>query len=219
MAFTDILDRLLAPFVDKLKQMLGPFGKLFDLISKFIGGFKATFDKSIRLAGLIANEIHEWKTFRENVPVRTGVISLPSAIEKSKQLLDEIRRAWDSIVNLAKEVKKQLQGQMETPEELSEEAVQSIEEIEASGVKTILEKFPRFAKVLGKIAGFLAIAIGALESIQSAVDDLTNIVIAIRDIREEIEHGATIFLSQKNPRRIVHLDDGTSMKIRVGNLH
>jgi len=38
-------------------------------------------------------------------------------------------------------------------------------------------------------------------------------------IREEIESLESLFLSQSNSRRTVHLKGGGSMRIRVGNLH
>jgi hypothetical protein len=210
------LSDLFNPVLSFLKRILGPFGKLFDLIGKTFTGFKDSFEKGVELSVEIISEIHEWRNFREQIPVRTGVISLPAALEKSEELIDQIRAAWDAIIDLAKEVQKQAKGQQESPVEEAEEAAR---DIESSGIKSILEKFPKLAKGLEKILGFLAILVGVLESIQKAIDDIKNIVDAIKGIREEIETGSTIFLQQKNQRRIVKLADGTSMKIRVGNLH
>jgi hypothetical protein len=207
---------IFTPILNAIKRALGPFGKLIDLVGKFFTGFRDSFKKGLALSVEIINEIHEWRNFREAIPVRTGVISLPSAIEKSNELLDQIRAAWDAIVDLAREVKKQAQGQQESP---TEEAEAAIKDIESSGVRGLLEKFPKLAKGLERILGFLAIVVGVLESIQKAIDDLTAIVDAIKGIREEIETGSTIFLSQKNPRKTVKLADGGSYKIRVGNLH
>ena len=212
----DLEERFLSPILDRIKAALGPLGKLFDLVSKFFKGFKQSFDKGNQLAAEIINEIHEWRNFREAIPVRTGVINLPHAIDKSQELLDQIKAAWNAIVDLAKQIKKQAQGQTENP---TDEAEQAVKDIEGSGIKSILEKFPKLAKGLEKLLGFLAIAVGILESIQSAIDDIQAIVDVVKGIREEIETGSTIFLSQKNKRKVVKLDDGTSMRIRVGNLH
>jgi len=168
------------------------------------------------LALEIKSEINEWRNFREAIPVRTGVISLPAAIDQTERLLDQIRAAWEAIVDLAREIRKQAQGQQESP---TEEAEQAVKDIEGSGIRGLLEKFPKLAKGLERVLGFLAIAVGVIESIQKSIDDLSDIVDAIRAIREEIETGSTIFLQQKNQRKIVTLKDGTKMKIRLGNLH
>ena len=212
----DLEDKFLGSILDRIKRALGPFGKLIDLVKRLFTGFRDTFTKGVQLGTDIVTEFNEWKNFKEAIPVRTGVINLPRAIEKSQELLDQIKSAWASIVDLAKQLQKQAQGQTESP---TEEAEQAVKDIESSGVKTLLEKFPKLARGLEKLLGFVAIIVGALESIQSAIDDLSNILAAVRGIREEIETGSTIFLSQKNPRKTVTLDDGSTLKIRVGNLH
>lgn len=217
MALLDIVERLLQPLFDKLKQVLAPFNKLIGLVGRFFDNFKTAFNNGNALAGEVVNEINEWRNFRENINVKNRVISLPKAIEQTQALLDEIRNAWSAIADLA----KQLKGEFEETSggNPTEEAEQAIADIENSGFKGVIEKFPRLFKGLEKVLGFVAIAIDALEHIAAAINDLKAIVDAIRDIREEIETGSTIFLKSNNPRRIVHLDDGTSMKIRVGNLH
>jgi hypothetical protein len=212
----DIVSRLVQPIIDAIKRALGPFGKALDLISKFFTGFRDSFNKGLALSQAIITEINEWRNFKQNINVQQRVINLPAAIDHTQDLLDQIKAAWFAIVDLAKQIKKQAQGQTEDPTAEAEEAVS---DIESSGVKTILEKFPKLAKGLEKLLGFLAVAVGVLETIQSSIDDLANIVAAIRGIREEIETGSTIFLSQSNPRKTVTLEDGTTMKIRVGNLH
>ena len=212
MALLDVFN----PILNAIKRALGPFGKLFDLIGRFFTGFRDSFKKAVDLAFEIKNEISEWQNFREAIPVRTGVISLPKAIDQTEKLFEQIRAAWQAIVDLAKEIQKQASGQQESP---TEEAEQAVKDIEGSGVRGLLEKFPKLAKGLERVLGFLAIAVGVIESIQKAIDDITAIVDAIKGIREEIETGSTIFLSQKNPRKTVKLEDGSSFKIRVGNLH
>lgn len=212
----DLVSRILNPIIDRIKAALGPFGKLFDLIGKFFTGFRDSFNKSLQLSNLITSEIHAWVTFKEDIHFRTSVINIPIAIEKTKQLIDEIQNAWHAIIDIGQQIKKQASGQTESP---TEEAIAAEKDIQASGIKTLLEKLPRLAKGLERILGFLAIAIGVLESVQSGIDDLTDIVTAIKDLRLTIEEGAIIFLQQKNPRKTVQLADGSSMRLRVGTLH
>ena len=215
----DLEQRFIQPIIDRVLKALGPFGKAFELIKKVFTGFKASFEKGLELTQEIVSEINEWKNFKEAVPVRTGVISLPRAIDKSQELLDQIKSAWDSIVDLAKQIKKQAQAQQSDPAADAEEAIADIESSGGKGIQNLLEKFPKLAKGLEKVLGFLAVIAGVLETLQATIDDLKNIVDAIKGIREEIETGSTIFLSQKNPRKTLKLDDGSSIKIRVGNLH
>jgi hypothetical protein len=212
----DIAGRLLAPLVDAIKKALGPFGKLFDLISKFFTGFRDSFTKGQELANEVMSEIAAWRNFTSSVPYRTGVINIPKAVEQTKALLDQIKAAWESVVDLGRQIQKQARGQTEDPTVEAEEAVK---DIESSGVKTLLEKFPKLAKGLEKLLGFLAVAIGILETIQASIDDLKNIVDAIKGIREEIEFGSTIFLQQKNRRKREHLSDGSPIVLRIGSLH
>lgn len=208
-------DRLLSGVLAKIKAALGPFGKLFDLVGKFFTGFKDSISKGTGLAKSVIAEINAWRNFREAVPVRTGVISLPRAIEKTQELLDQIRSAWTSIADLASKIKTSAAG----GEDPAVEAEQAVKDIEASGIKEFLTKFPKLARGVEKVLGFLALAVQVLEYIKSAIDDIQAILDAITAIREEIETGATIFLSQKNPRKTVETLDGEKLKLRVGNLH
>lgn len=213
---SDLADRILNPILEKLKTALGPFGKLFDLTGKFFTGLKTSYTKGFDLVGAVKSEVDAWRNFAVSIPIKTGVINIPKAVEQTKELLQQIRAAWDAVVDLAEQIKNQLRGQQGDP---TEEAAAAARDIEESGVKNLLERLPRLAKGLEKILGFLAIAVGTLESIQAGIDDLTEILDAIRGIREEIESGSTVFLQQKNPRKREHLSDGSPISLRIGSLH
>lgn len=217
MALGDLVGRLLGPLIDKIKAALGPFGRVFDLVTNLWHGITGSIEKGKELTDEIITEVGEWRNFKEAIPVRTGVINLPKAIEKSEDLLGQIRASWDSIKDLATQIRDQLRGQQGDPAEEAANAIKDLEQ--ARGITDLLERFPRLARGLEKLLGFLAIVVGTLTAIQSAIDDLKQIVDTIKGIREEIETGDTIFLSHKNPRRTVQLVGGGSMKIRVGNLH
>jgi hypothetical protein len=214
-ALSDIISRLVDPILDKIKEALGPFGKIFELLGKFWTNLTHLFTDIQNLVDSILFEIQAWRSFKESLSFRTRVINVKSAIEKTEEFWREIVRAKDAVIDLW----KQLRGKLETTGNPAEEAEEAIADIEGSGFKTILEKFPKLLKGAEKVLGFVAIVADALESIISAVADLQAIVNVLKDIREEIETGATIFLSQKNARRTVTLTDGTTMKIRTGNLH
>jgi hypothetical protein len=212
----DSLGSFLTPLLTKIKQMLGPFGKLFDLIGQFWTGLTSSFEKGQLFAHNLVGEINAWKNFTTSIPYRTGVINIPKAVEQTIELINQIKAAWFAIVDIGKQIRKQVQGQTESPVEEAEEAVK---DIESSGIKSLLEKFPKLAKGLEKVLGFLAILIGVTESIEALIDDLTEILDAVRGIREEVEGGSTVFLQQKNSRKALALKDGGSIRIRVGSLH
>jgi len=211
----DIIDRLLAPLFEKIKQIFEPFGKAFNIVGRFWTQLTTIISRSQALVELVVSEVNEWKNFRENIAFRTKLISLPVAIDHVQDFIAEIRAAWAAVVDLVKSIK----GKFETTGNPTEEAEEAIADIENSGFKTIIEKFPKLFKGLEKLLGALAILLEAFESISAGIDDLTTIVNALRDLREDIEHGGPLFLKQSNRRKTLRLADGGSIKIRVGNLH
>lgn len=216
MGLFDSFGSLLTPLLNRLKQALGPFGKLFDLLGSFWTKARTSWEKGLLLERNIVAEVNAWKQFAVDIPLRTGVINIPKAVEQTRELLDQIKAAYFAIVDIAKEIRKQLTGAAESP---TEEAAEAAKDIEASGIKGLLERLPRLAKGLEKILGFLAILIGVTESIEALIDDLTEILDAVRAIREEIESGSTVFLQQKNARKALALKDGGSIRVRVGTMH
>ena len=210
-----LIDTLLQPFVDKLKQLLAPFAKLFNFITHFWQSVTSLGGRVQKLIADVLAEVNAWRNFKENISFRTKVINVRSAIEHIQDFWDEIRNAWAAILNLIQELK----GKFQTTGDPAQEAQDAVKDIEESGFKEIFSKFPKLLKGLEKVVGFLAIVLDAVESISTAVDDLLTIVAALRDIREAVESGGPLFLKQSNGRRTVRLEDGTTMKIRVGNLH
>ncbi len=210
-----LFDSLLNPILEAVKKALGPFGKLFDLIGKFWNNLTSLGSRVQLLFNSILAEIQAWRTFKEDISFRTRVINVKSAIDKTQEFIDQLKAAWAAVKDLVENLK----GKFQTAGDPVGDAKAAVDDIEASGFKGILEKFPRLAKGLEKVLGFVALLADALESISSGIDDLQAILDTITAIREEVETGSTVFLQQKNARKRVHLDDGTVMKIRVGNLH
>jgi phage-related minor tail protein len=210
-ALGDIFNPLLAA----IKRALGPFGKLFDLLSKFWTRITHVWTNLNKLVMSITTEISEWKRFKEDIRYRTRVISIPAAVEKTRAFIEQIVAARDAIFDLWDILKSKFEGTANP----TEEAEQAIKDIEASGLHDILSKFPRLLKGAEKVLGFIAIVADALESIIDAIDDLQRIVDVLKSIREEVEHGSTVFLSQSNRRKTLRLADGGTIKVRLGNLH
>lgn len=211
--------RFLQPIIDAIKRWLGPFGKLVDLVSQFFEKVKKLVPDTFQLGKDIYAEIQAWKKFKEDIHFRTGVVSLPAAIEQTQALIDEIVNAWHVALALIQKLKdKAFRAGEADPAVEAEEAATELEQGGGS-ISKLLAKFPKLAKGLEKIVAWLAIVVTVLDDMIEVVGDLKTLLQTITDIREEIETGKTVFLSQTNRRQIVHLDDGTSMKIRVGSLH
>lgn len=210
-----LIETLLSPFVDQIKKLLAPFTRLFNLLTGFWTNIKSVFTDAQTLVNTVVDEVNAWRNFKENISFKNRLVSLPKAYDQTKEFILQIPEAWHAVVNLFQELK----GKLETTGNPTEEAEQAVKDIENSGFKAIFKQFPKFAKGFEKVLGFIAIVADALQSIIGAIHDLQTIVDTLRAIREEVETANTIFLKQTNPRRTLKLADGSSIKIRVGNLH
>jgi prophage DNA circulation protein len=214
-ALSDIIGRLVDPIIQKIKDALGPFGKMFDLLGRFWNNIKNLNTNVSTLVSTIVGEISAWRNFKESLAYKNKVINLRAARDSVGDFIDQIKSSWLTVKSLIEDIK----GKFETTGNPTEEAEQAIKDIEESGFREILAKFPKLIKGAEKVLGFVAIVADALESIIDAVADLQEIAETCREIREQIQFGKAFFLQQGNSRRTVTLDDGTKMKIRVGNLH
>jgi len=212
-----LLDVFNLPAVfDAIKRILGPFGKLFDILKKSFDELATIIERSTKLLDGIIAEAKAWQNFKQDIRFKSRVINLESAIEKTRALIEGIPAAWRSIQDIFKQFKEQFP----TAGNPAAEAEALIEDVEAEGgVKALLKKFPKLAKGLEKVLGVLALVLQALESISKTVDDLQTILDEITRLRLEVEKLDTIFLSQSNKRARVKLADGKSIRIRVGKLH
>ena len=211
MALSDLFN----PLLEAIKRALGPFGKLFDLLGRFWTNLQTLGSRVQQFITSIIAEINAWKNFRENISFRTRVINVKSAIEKSEEFVQQLSAGWTAI----KELVTQIKSKFQTAGDPVGDAKAAIDDIEASGFRGIIQKFPRLVKGVERVLGWVALIADTLETISSSIDDLQQILDTISAIREEIETGSTIFLQQSNQRKTLKLDDGTPIKIRVGSLH
>jgi len=209
------LSDLFNPLLEAIKRALGPFGKLFDLLGRFWTNLQTLGSRVQQFITSIIAEINAWKNFRENISFRTRVINVKSAIEKSEEFVQQLSAGWTAI----KELVTQIKSKFQTAGDPVGDAKAAIDDIEASGFRGIIQKFPRLVKGVERVLGWVALIADTLETISSSIDDLQQILDTISAIREEIETGSTIFLQQSNQRKTLKLDDGTPIKIRVGSLH
>lgn len=218
--FQPVIDKLLAQLTALFQPVVGPIQKLWSILKGMFNAIVEVIPATIALVKLVASEVSEWKNFKESVSIK-GVISLSSVQAKIQDLIQEILSAWHSLVDLFTGGFKRVAGK---PFEDAAAAAEELENLFSGLGKLGLSNFlkeigPKLEKAGGKLFEVLAIVQAVAEELLHVVNDLNDIVVATKDVRETFEHGAGLFLKQTNPRRVVKLEDGTTMKIRVGNLH
>src|SRR6266480_1851895 len=150
---------LFKPILDAIKRAFAPFGRLFDLLSRFWTNLTNLWTDIGTLVESITAEITAWKNFKENVSFRTRVINVKKAIDKTEEFIAELSAAKTAVLDLW----TQLKGKFETAGNPTEEASEAIKDIEKSGFRELLSKFPRLLKGVEKILGFVAVVADALE--------------------------------------------------------
>ena len=201
------------------------FNKLFDLlptpiktiVTKIVSGITEVttlFSRIDKLIGSVKGEIEAWKNFRINPKFKSRVVNIPAAYDRTKEFFESFPATWASIQDLVKQFRDKLN--IENPVAEAEEAATGIEE---SGSASILDKFPKLAKGLEKLAGVVTLVVDSIVTISSAVDDVQAVVDEVTAVRKEIEDLDTFFLSQSNPRRRERLEGGGTINLRVGSLH
>jgi hypothetical protein len=198
-------------------KFLGPVGKLIDQGLKSYLKLKTIVTRSTELLDHAITEFNAWRHFKEDIKFKSRVVNLESAFEKTKALIVGIPNAWHSIIDIVKEFKgKVFQA---NPASEVEDVLAPAEDGTGEGLTAVIKKFPKLAKGLERAAGVFVLVLDALESISKTIDDLRVILDEITALRLEIERLDTIFLNQSNARKRLRLQDGKTIRIRVGKLH
>lgn len=170
--------------------------RLFDLGKKIISHFTGVFQAGVDLVKSAEAEFLAWKHFKEDVRFRNRVIQVERALAKAKEFFDAIIKAWKDIVSVIKNAGVKL---------------------ETGGVAEIAEAASGIGLPIALVNAIVLI-VEILDTIRNVIDTAQNIVTVVTDLRELLE-GDLIFLQQRNTRRVMTLEDGTKIKIRVGKLH
>src|SRR5215467_12582781 len=181
-------------------SILSHFPKLAALLKlgqSFVGHFTGTFTAGTNLFNSVISEFEAWKNFKEDVRLKSRVVNIERAIEKTRELISGLISAWNSVVDLAKKLTTRI--------ELTADA-EAVEAATGIGVPIAL-------------VNAIVVILEVVDLVRSVIDDLQSIVDEITRIRQAIESADTIFLSQSNKRKTLKLDDGGSIKIRLGKLH
>jgi hypothetical protein len=170
--------------------------QLLDLGKKIIEHFTGVFQAGVNLVTSAEAEFAAWKHFKEDVRFKQRVIQVERALTKAQEFFTAIISAWKAIVQLIKDAGIKL---------------------ETGGAAEIAEAATGVGLPLA-VVNAIVIVVEVLDTVRNLIDTAQNIVTVVTDLRELLE-GDLIFLQQKNTRRVEKLADGSSIKIRVGNLH
>jgi hypothetical protein len=186
------LDQLFAFILKKFPVLQ----QLFDLGKKIIEHFTGVFQAGVDLFTSAQSEFESWKHFKEDIRFKQRVIVVEQALKKVKQFTDELISAWKEILSLIKSAGVKL---------------------ETGGAAEIAEAATGIGLPIA-IVNAIVIVVEVLDTIRNLIDTAQNIVNVIRDVREFLQ-GDFLFLQQRNTRKVLKLESGGSIKIRVGNLH
>jgi|SRR5215467_445058 len=181
------------------ESILSHFPKLqalFDLGQKFVEHFTGTFSAALKLFNSTVSEFNAWKNFKEDIRLKSRVVNIERAIQKTRDLISGLIAAWKSVLDLFKKLRN----------------------IELTADADIVESATGIGLPVA-LVNTIVLIVEVLDLVRSVIDDVQAIVDEITRIREAIETADTIFLTQRNPRKTLKLQDGGSIKVRVGNLH
>lgn len=202
-----------------LKSLLvGPASKLVNSIKQTINTAIHIMDTVRETCQDIIDTYNEIKDFELNPDWKIRAISAPQAIDNIKELAEVPTRLFIAVKDLVQRVKDSVAA-FKSPAAEAEALVAEAGTLEGG----LLRIFPRLATLIGKaIARVLAIAgliVQLLIDVDNAIADIHTIARELKTAVQSLNHLDAVFLKQSNPRRTVTLEDGTTMKIRVGHLH
>lgn len=171
--------------------------QLLDLGKKIVEHFTGTIGAGIKLVNSFESEISAWKNFKEDFRIKQRVVNIERAITKVRELIQGLFDSWRAVLDIIKNITTKL---------------------EVGGVAEIAEAATGIGLPVALVNAIVLI-VEVLDTIRNVIDDFQTIIDEITRIREAVESADTIFLQQHNKRKVVTLDDGTVMKIRVGGLH
>jgi len=170
--------------------------KLLDLAKKIIGHFTGVFDAAKHLFDSAQSEFQAWKHFKEDIRFRQRVIVVEHALQKVQDFIQKLVSAWKEILSLIKNASIKL---------------------ETGGAAEVAEAATGIGLPIA-IVNAIVIVVEVLDTVRNLIDTAQDIVDVVTGVREFLQ-GDFLFLQQRNKRKVVNLDDGTTMKIRVGTIH
>lgn len=207
MGLIDLIETRLLTLLEPVLKPIRPLIKIFTVLRDNTIGI---FDAGSDLLKEIESEYDQIRHFSARPEWKNRVISVPAVI----QHVEDLTQIPSQVVAAFKDLIQNLRQKVDTTAFETDE-LEGIEDL-----RGIIRRLgARFAAVLERILGILTLVVDSLVTIRSTIDDLKTIVDAVRTVRENLEHLDGLFLTQKNPRKLLRTQDGEAFRIRVGSLH
>lgn len=133
--------------------------------------------------------------FKFVIAWKTRVISVSRVFENIQELIAIPGKIFDAIKDLISSIK----GRFTTLE-----ATAAVEEVIPG---------------IGQAAGIITAVCEILVLIKGCLTDLQTVVDAIKKVVEDVTNLNAIFLPNRNTRKVVKTEGGTSLKLRIGSFH
>jgi hypothetical protein len=195
----------MASFFSKLTSSFSVAGikKIFADVVTVINDFTTVFTKITGIVGsvetlvqAVKDEVAGFKNFRQDLRIKSRVINLETAIQRTRDLILGIPASWRAVVDLFSQIKSAI------GKDVAAEEGAAILAVETAGLSEVVVGI----SILYQVASF----------VESVISDLQTIVDEVKRLRLEIEKLDTIFLSQSNKRKSLKLADGSTIRIRTG---
>jgi hypothetical protein len=194
-------------------------------VSRLITSIRQTIDTATHIFDVVKETVddaiaiyEEVKNFELKPHWKIRALSAPEAIDHIKELAQAPTKIFIAVKDLVGRIRDSFRA-FKTP--LAEAEAAAVEAGALEG--NIFKLFPRLASLVGRaitrILGFAALIVQLVIDVDNAVADIHTIVRGLRGIITSLNHLDVVFLQQNNKRRIVRLEDGSTMKIRLGKLH
>ena len=200
----DKIIQLLQPILRPIQPLITIFTSLKE---NTIGIFTAGTELTDSIKALLDSIEH----FQEKPHVKSRVISLPRIVTNIQELValpgqvvDAFKDLWNTLKN-----------------KIDPETAFDVEELEGlEDLRAIVTKFgSAIAEGFEKFLGIFALIVDSLVAIRSSITDIQTLVDAAQTVVDDLTNLDLVFLPQNNPRKTLALEDGGTIRIRVGNLH
>jgi|SRR5215471_2039734 len=147
----------------------------------------------------VRGEIDAWKHFKEDIRIKSRVINLESAIRKTRDLIEGIPASWRAILDVISQIRKAIQKDV-----VAEEGA-ALLAVETAG--------------LSEVAVAISIIYQVLSFVADVIQDFQTVVDELQRLRLEVEKLDSVFLQQDNRRKVLTLENGKKIRVRIGKLH
>lgn len=162
--------------VSTLKGVFGDVVKLFKNIVTTFTKITTVVSDVENLFDTVKGEVFAWKNFKEDIRIKSRVINLEKAIEKTRALIQGIPDSWRAVLDIISQIKKAV------AKDIAAEEGAALLAVETAG--------------LSEVATAVAIIYQIASFVTDTISDLQTIVDELKRLRLEVEKLDTVFAAR-----------------------